>query len=117
MQVILFVPTFLGSALLLALNMVRLTVQQILAYKLRKEDYARLNKSQTKKYRRVKKLWKQLGPGNAQSLREKRQADMLAAKRELLEALDQHGALRQTAEAAAPTAASKKVARRPPARR
>ena len=42
---------------------------------------------------------------------------MVAAKRELLEALDQHGALRQTAEAAAPTAASKKVARRPPARR
>ena len=97
--------------------MVRLTVHQILAYKLRKEDFARLNKSQTKKYRCVKKLWKQLGPGNAQSLREKRQADMVAAKRELLEALDQHGALRQTAEAAAPTAASKKVARRPAARR
>ena len=42
-KIILFVPTFLGSALLLALNMARLTVQQILAYKLHKGDYARLN--------------------------------------------------------------------------
>ena len=139
-KIILFVPTFLGSALLLALNMARLTVQQILAYRFRREDYARLNKSLTSEYRRVQKLWKQLGPANAQSLRKKRQAAMLAAKRTLLEALAQRGALRQTAEAAAapaaaapsaavdlkrpaaavaaaPTAASKKVARRPAARR
>ena len=53
---------------------------QILAYRLTGLDYAHLKKSQTSKYRKLQSRWKQLGPANAPSLREKPQAEMLHEK-------------------------------------